>query len=170
MQALLSALIIAVTTEIVSGKAVSDHTLQINPPHQKHIAVGKDIEFSCVPSNGKVNITWFHPNGTQVLTVRESRIKQASNGVLQIKQALMNDSGVYTCFSENLQQNATVRLVIYVIPTYYMESMIIVGINCFLVGLFFLCYLYTMIYRRWSNKEKDEKENIKSQKRCGEKC
>ena len=170
VQVLLSALIVVVSIGIVTSNAPNELTLEIKPSHQKHLEVGKDIQFECEPSKGELNITWLLPNHTRVNIGAEKRIYQTS-GILQIKEASINDSGIYTCFSEHMRHNATVHLVVYVMPNFYFESMIIVGINCFLVGLFFLCYLYTIVYRRWKTKNKKKNANNQNKKeRLGTEC
>lgn len=169
-QVLLSALIVAIITEIVSGNDLNELTLEITPSHRKHLEVGKGIQFECQPSEEKRNITWLLPNGTRVQMSEERRIYQTSR-ILQIKEATINDSGVYTCLIEQTLHNTTVHLIVYVMPTFYFESMIIVGVNCFLIFLFFLCYLYTIVYRRWRTKNKAGKVNNPSEKeKFGPKC
>lgn len=169
-QVLLSALIVAIITEIVSGNDLNELTLEITPSYRKHLEVGKGIQFECQPSEEKRNISWLLPNGTRVQMGEERRIYQASR-ILQIKEATINDSGVYTCLIEQTLHNATVHLIVYVMPTFYFESMIIVGVNCFLIFLFFLCYLYTIVYRRWRTKNKAGKvDNPCEKEKFGPKC
>ena len=61
------------------------------------------------------------------------------NGELHIKTVTLNDTGKFICLTTDKAHNITAELKVYVMPSYFTEGMIIVGINCGLILLFIGC-------------------------------
>lgn len=128
--------------------------LIIDPRPDQAIKVNQNATFSCSKDNK--TIEWTYDNGTKISLINTSRI-YFNGGELHVNFVTLNDTGNYICRTTDLALNRTVELRAYEMPTYFMEGMIIVGVNCGLILLFIGCGINSLIQsRRQKRKRREE--------------
>ncbi len=138
----------------VAKEDTSETTKNITvSPESVKQEIGKTVEVTCSSPVQDVVLSWTSPNGTKVQDLPSSRFND-SHGVLTITDAQETDSGTYTC-SGGGSLEATADIGIYVMPDYFTEGMIILGINAVLIVIFFSCLIHSTI----QNKRAREKYN-----------
>ncbi len=114
-----------------------DHTVQ---------PTGKDVEFKCISDTG-FTVFWVNPNGTRVNDMNNSRFSD-NNGTLIITKLEQHDSGEYICYTSKQEFNVMVNVRVYVMPSYFTEGMVILGINAVLIVVFLLCLIHSTVQHK----------------------
>lgn len=140
-------------TSIASAQE-EEPTLKVSPP-QIAARVGESAEFECTYSGDEVKtLLWLFPNETSVNQTAHPRFSN-SEGKLTISDVMNSDEGEYVCTTLSRDMNATGTLKIFVMPSYFTEAMIVMGINIVLVLIFIGCGVNQYI------QTKKEKRNFK---------
>lgn len=111
------------------------------------IQLGESGEVTCTPVYENWTVEWYaggEVDPEKIIPSNDSLRIYAINGTLTINDANFTDSGQYSCNSisdENTTLQAEVH--VYVMPSYFMLGMIIIGINAGLVVIFIVCGIYT---------------------------
>ena len=137
--------------------------LAVNPTG---IAVqeGKTVTLTCkhYPEDpaADTNLDWYMPNSdTPISTLvnNQSAINSthsdilrfsARNGTLQIKNATLNDSGIYKCRHLDMGLEVKAEVKVYIMPDYFTESIVVLSINAVLVVVFLSCSAYHFVQDR----------------------
>ena len=147
-------LTILLIISLASGQE-EDPTLKITPS-KVAAQVGENAEFECsFPDNESLNVFWLFPNNTAVNQSLDSRYED-SDGTLSISDLVEGDEGEYICTTLTRDMNATATLKIYVMPSYFTEAMIVMGINIVLVLIFIGCGINQYVQTR-----KEKKTNLR---------
>lgn len=142
-------------------------------PHGIAVEPGETITMICkhYPEDlaADANLDWFLPDGTgpisllvtnqSVITTTNSNILRFSseNGTLTIVNSTENDSGKYLCKQSDSDLEVEAEIKVFVMPTYFTESMIVLSINAALVIIFLACSAWTFVRnRREAQKRKRE--------------
>lgn len=138
--------------------AADEISLSIHPPEHKE-QLGKTVTFQCEPT--KLDVQWYF-NDSLISTNTSARM-HADNTSLFISSITDDDVGNYTCVYDD-SHNATAKLTLFVMPSYFIPGMIIVGINCALSVLFITCFIRLIIKtRKTLKKQKEINRNHKYQ-------
>lgn len=148
------ALVVLIGYEIPASLAQSP-VLKVTPPNQASEA-GHDVTFKCeyYPEDKEKtkHLDWLLPDGVSVYNItKDPSISNDSfherfsfeSGKLTIRNVSEADDGSYICRNSDGSMSHTSILRIYVMPSYFTEGMIVVGINGGLILLFFTCFLLT---------------------------
>lgn len=95
-------------------------------------------------------------NTTQVDSLRFS----SENGTLTITNASLSDSGTYVCRNVNQTLEVEAEVVVYVMPSYVTEIMVVLAINAVLVLVFLGCYCWSIINERRQKKQQQTREKL----------
>lgn len=129
------------------------------------IQLGESGEVTCTPGNENWTVEWYEGgevNETKIIKSNDSLRIYAINGTLTINNAIFTDSGQYSCNSESDENTILQAEVhVYVMPSYFMLGMIIIGINAGLVVIFILCGIYTYCDTQ-SRKKEDRRRRRKT--------
>ena len=118
------------------------------------------VKFQCsLNVNSSLTLHWLEPNGTDINVINSTRRYYNEKGELTIDSTQIEDSGEYMCHTNDKTLNATATLHVFKMPSYFMESMILLIINAVLVGIFLLCLGYTFI-QGWRVKKQEKSERI----------
>ncbi len=112
-------------------------------------ARGDMVQVTCTSSISNADKFWVNPNGTLIRNLPDDSRFNDTYGVLTISAAAVADSGTYTC-SVKESFNATAEITVYIMPDYFTEGMIILGINTFLLVVFLSCLLHSTLKDRRS--------------------
>lgn len=124
-------------------------------PSQLAARVGENAEFECTYSGDDAKtLLWLFPNETSVNQTAHARFSD-SEGTLTISDVMNSDEGEYVCTTPSRDMNATGTLKIFVMPSYFTEAMVVMGINILLVLIFIGCGVHQYI------QTKKEKKNFK---------
>lgn len=138
----------------IASAQEEEPTLKVSPS-QIAARVGESAEFECTYSGDEVKtLLWLFPNETSVNQTAHSRFLD-SEGKLTISDVMNSDEGEYVCTTPSRDMNATGTLKIFVMPSYFTEAMIVMGINIVLVLIFIGCGVNQYI------QTKKEKRNFK---------
>ncbi|KAL8593573.1 hypothetical protein ACOMHN_024276 [Nucella lapillus] len=77
----------------------------------------------------------------------------ASTGTLTVKEAKLNDSGIYLCQTFSQQHSATFELRVYEMPTYLTEGVIIMATS----GVLLLVFLGAVLIQWLQKRKRDRK-------------
>ncbi|XP_062575170.1 uncharacterized protein LOC134237090 [Saccostrea cucullata] len=136
-----------VTLLVISLASAEDAELKVSPPEAAEQA-GKTTTFECTdPENEAAKLMWLFPNQTSIKDSMDSRFED-NNGTLSISDIRKGDEGEYICTTSSRDLNATGTLIIYVMPSYFTEAMIVMGINIVLVLIFIGCGIHQFIQGR----------------------
>lgn len=152
----LAILLVAIATIPAQGQEEESNPLTVKA--YSSVEEGNAINIECTSSNESLEIQWyFNEAGGEglVFTNNSTQRIYVEDGTLIITNAMLNDSGIYVCHTSNLEYNTTAELKVYIMPSYFEEGMIIMGINAGLVLIFLICFLYTFI------RSKQERKQIK---------
>ncbi len=131
-----------------SGKDTPASNITVEPEKLK-LPTGHNVNLKC--SSNELAVYWISPNGTKISELPPPSRFNDTKGQLTITGAKLQDSGIYTCTTANGKFNATSDLFIYVMPNYFTEGMIILGINAFLLVVFLSCTLNQYLQHRKAN-------------------
>ncbi len=131
-----------------SDKSTPVSNITVEPENLKS-PTGHDVNIKC--SSNELDVYWISPNGTKISEMQPPSRFNDTKGQLTISGAKLQDSGIYTCKTASGNLNATSDLFIYVMPNYFMEGMIILGINAVLLVIFLSCTLNQYIQHRKAN-------------------
>jgi hypothetical protein len=132
---------------LVSLVRADEISLEVSPP-EVAAQTGETAEFVCTfPNNDTIEVLWLFPNETSIQQSQNSRFQDA-NGTLSISDIINEDEGDYICTTESRDMNATGTLNVYIMPSYFMEAMIVMGINIALVLIFIGCGIHQFIRSR----------------------
>lgn len=125
-------------------------------PQEIAAQAGQSVEFAC--SYKSISVSWYIKNGTSINRLNNSRI-QDKNGTLTFSKVMETDDGEYICKTIDNAMNRTAILKYYVMPTYFMEGMIVVSINLALVVIFLGCAVFHFIKNK-RDQTKQKKQQI----------
>jgi hypothetical protein len=108
---------------------------------------GEQLQFQCSSLNG-FKLYWTNPNGTRFTDLNSTRFQDDGNGTMLIKDGRVEDSGIYRCHTLGGAYIIEVEVDIYHMPSYFMEGMIILGINAVLLVIFLICLIHSTIQHR----------------------
>ena len=149
-------LFISMTT-VVRIDAQEVEALLISPP-EVAVQPGETAEFVCTQQHAEKlqPLKWLRENGSQEMELDSPRAQDV-NGTLTILNTTFQDGGKYICATFDNSLNATATLKVYIMPDYFIEGMIIVGINIALVIVFVGCSVYTFIRNKRAKRKKNRK-------------
>ena len=134
--------------------------LTLDPRPELAVQPKESVLFACSGYETNQTIQWLFPDGSIVPTNTTQRIYR-QNDTLNIINAVYNDSGVYICRTTDLKTNVTAELKVYDMPSYFIEGMVIVGINAALIILFVSCGIYSFVSSRKQQKKKQKATKYK---------
>ncbi|KAK3605607.1 hypothetical protein CHS0354_027269 [Potamilus streckersoni] len=147
------ALLVFLKVQISEGlRNDNEDVLTITPPV---IAREKDesATFVCTNPEGDVeNLQWSR-NDTTILSMNNSRLKD-ENGTLTIENIIESDAGDYICTNTDTNITGTGQLKFYVMPSYFKEAMIVIGINVVLIVIFLICTVWTTVRQKRNQRRK----------------
>ena len=157
---ILSLVGVQLTFIVLTGYEIQDSlaqppVLKVTPPNQASEA-GHDVTFKCeyYPEDKEKtkHLDWLLPGGLSVYNITKdpSSLNDSfherfsfESGKLTIRNVSEADDGSYICRNNDGSMSHTSILRIYVMPSYFIEGMVVVGINGVLILLFFTCFLWT---------------------------
>jgi hypothetical protein len=118
-------------------------------PDDVRLEEGKSLtaNCSCVNITTSDEVVWFSPDDLRITTNWTENLS-AEGSVLYITAAHLNLSGNYRCGIEALDMNTTMPLTVYIMPTYVMEGMIILGVNLALLVILLGCFLQSYVHEK----------------------
>jgi len=156
---------------LILASCSEDTVLKIIPPN-KAVEPGADITFQCVhypeDTAADAKLQWFMQGYTEpisellqnqtfvdktslpaanVTMTPESRYS-ISNNSLTIKNVTFDDAMSFVCKSTDGKLTKETILKVYVMPSYFTEGMIVVGINIGLIGIFIMCSIWSLVRSR----------------------
>ena len=131
--------------EVVANITVSPSMLKMQTGQSISVVCSLHADLAPTP------LTWLNPNKTDVNNLNDSRISHDGNGTLTITDTRTSDSGIYEC-TAGATWRATADITIYVMPSYFMEGLVILGINGALLVVFLGCLAHSQIKQRKANK------------------
>lgn len=137
------------TSDDSSSDVSSSGDLEIAYDHYK-IEVGHEARFECTSGDGDYEssqLSWLNPNQTAIASLNDTRFSDVS-GVLTITDVIEQDSGHYTCVTDDEQYSASVELYVYIMPDYFVAGMVMLAINCVLIVVFCACFIVTSVRER----------------------
>jgi len=122
------------------------------------IEEGSTGEVTCSPQNGQNGtVTWIDPLDQIVSVDNRSRIYYDS-GRLTLSEANVTDSGEYVCAfnlaagcrdeDDGRRCNATFHYVVYMMPDYFVDGMVVLAIDGFLIAVFVACFVQSVISKK----------------------
>jgi hypothetical protein len=135
-------------------------------PFRLSLATGEFRHVTCSASGlGAGNVTsivWLDGSETDIRDVNSSRVAydDVTPGIMVLRDAQLSDAGTYTCVvtvnqtagaavdsasMDAVTYNATFVYNVYVMPSYFTEGMIILGVNLFLAAVFGACLIRSMV-------------------------
>lgn len=116
------------------------------------VKVGESASFSCSNTSAiKSSIIWLFENETQI-PMEKPNATMVTTSEYQVDSTDRVETRYFTCSTEQREFNATAELKIYVMPSYFTEGMIVVGINAALVVIFLLCFAFHTVRNRKTSK------------------
>ncbi|CAG5115484.1 unnamed protein product [Candidula unifasciata] len=113
-------------------------TLTVTPWEQS-ARLGSDAQFICSDDGNETKamfLTWSFVVATDNNTNRpipSTGLIQAVNGTLRLSNVTYQDAGTYKCSNDARSEPATGVLIVYVMPDYLKEGLVIAGISVFLL-------------------------------------
>lgn len=112
------------------------------------VQVGESASFSCSnTSEIKSDIIWLYQNETVIPSTRENATIVTVNKY-KVESTDHEEIRYFTCSTIDREFNATAELKIYMMPSYFTQAMIVVGINAALVVVFLLCFVFHTVKNR----------------------
>lgn len=151
----------------------AEDKLKISPP-QASYQVDHTASVSCVSSDPLLlPLNWRLPNGAELRSnercvngtcsnqtyVYDNRTTFDAIGHLKILNLTLNDTGKYTCLSFDGAFNATQDIKVYIMPDYFVETVVLLAINAALLIIFILCSVYTLVKNRRDNEKQSKRMN-----------
>ena len=132
--------VVTFTVAMAQAFVSEDEGLPISvEPKRLAVEVGMVGQFVCAGvGNYTSAILWLNADGTPVATIGENVVTD-NNGTLNILNATLEDSADFTCVTTDRLYRLTVTLKVFVMPSYFQESIIIIAVNGALLFIFFFC-------------------------------
>ena len=139
---------VVILTLCIQSDGLSDMVVE---PTQQKLPVGHTAKFECSHTNSNDVVSWVTADGYNIRemnTTKYTVIATTHHLQLEIHAVTMNDTGMYTCVSDLL--NNTVHLDVYVINNYMIYGIVINSVNVALLIAIIgcLCRSCTMKRRR----------------------
>lgn len=168
--------LIIVVTGLQCITSQSDETVLKVTPYGTAVEVGETVELKCThyPEDilADATLEWYMPHwnipiselvtNQSVINATNSDILRFSseNGTLTIVNTTKHDSGDYVCKTQDHLLEVTAQVKVYVMPSYFTEAMVVIGINAVLIVIFFACTAWTNVRDRRQNKLRKRQERL----------
>ena len=140
-----------------------EHGLTVEPV-QIAIEVNDSANVTCTLMEGTTlqpneTIIWRDENGVYIPQINNSKVAE-SEGTLILTNVDDTVKGEYTCTTTLSTYNSTTLVKVYIMPSYFTEGMVILGINAALILIFIACGTYRFIETR-----REKQIELKKEKR-----
>lgn len=121
---------------------------------------GQRLQVPCTANPTNRTLKWLNPQNMEITTNTSFRVHVNEENVLSYNELELNDTGLYTCMTTDGAHNATLTLVVFVMPTYMIEGMVILIINACLLGVFALCLIQSCIRNRRKKESQSKSDKL----------
>ena len=155
----------------------TDQTILQVDPHNLAVQVGENATLQCfhypADPTADQHLDWFLPNynipihklrdNETVINETQSAILRytSKNGTLSITDAQPEDARTFICKNTNNSLQVESIFKVYIMPSYFTEAMIVIGINAVLLVLFIVCFIW-----RTYNDLKERKQQTETRRRA----